>query len=221
MGGERDRRRGGARRSRRPDRARAEGNLALRRRARIRSPISSTSASRRRSCFTSADLACGEELRLGRGAVVRDGLRAAPRPLQRDGRRQTSRHGARPFSSACRRRPARSSAFCRSTFITLSISAEPTLRSAARSRALYVLAIALSDGEPGAAFLRQVDRPRAARIRRRGADRRRRRAAARSFNFPMQALVARHARLSRLHSVRGPALPAARSRASAGSAQRS
>ena len=47
-----------------------------------------------------------------------------------------------------------------------------------------------SDGEPRAAFLRQVDRPRAARICGGGAGRRRRRAPASCSTFPMQALVA-------------------------------
>ena len=90
MGGERHRRRGRARRPRRANRARAQGNLALRRRTRFARRLcrlrrrAGAGALRRQP-------ARGQEFRLGRGAPVRDGLRAAPRPIQRHDRRGSAR----------------------------------------------------------------------------------------------------------------------------------
>ena len=89
MGGERHRRRGCARRPRRTNRARFEGDLAIRRRTRFACRLrrlrrrAGAGAVRRKP-------ARGQKFRLGRGASVRDGLRAAPRPLQRHDRRRSA-----------------------------------------------------------------------------------------------------------------------------------
>ena len=174
MGGQRDRR---ARRcwtgstDESPARSRAPRGSG---RSSTRSPISSTSASRRRSCSTSPDLHAMKSLGWLAALVfaIACALRLARFNVMIDV----------PDQPAWRKEffvgmpaPAGAIVGLLPVYLRFSFSGGPAGLASCRLEIAYVLARRASDGEPRAAFLRQVDRPGAAGICRGRSDRPRRR----------------------------------------------